>query len=82
MSSEADFNAAFDSSVAIDNNLTTRLNGSESGPAFISSTRNNDEDMNRMANIIEGSRTFYIGERDFIFDDSDGIFWRKAPLSS
>ena len=41
VSSEADFAAAFDSSVAIDNHLSnTRLNGSESGPAFFSKNGN------------------------------------------
>ena len=31
---------------------------------------------------MEGSRQFFIGEREFEFDENEGIFFRKAPIAS
>ena len=70
VSSEADFEAAFSQSVAID---IQEKGGYGRNNPLTQSQRSTGE--SRMGTVLEGSKQFMIGDREFEFEENDPIFF-------
>lgn len=77
VSSQNDFNDAFKTSVDIDQK---NQNMSGQDPNLLTQS-NRSSNSSRMGTIMEGSRQFKIGSREFTFDENDPIFLMTGPTT-
>ncbi len=77
VSDKADFDSAFEQSVAID--IREQGYGSKNQNKLDVTRRSSDNQ--RIGVIMEGSREFVIGTRAFDFDEREPIFFMQAPIS-
>lgn len=77
VSSQDEFEAAFENSVMVDITASQRSRGSKNAAKSCLLTQSHRESNDqRMDSIMEGSRQFFVGEQEFCFDENEGIFWR------
>ena len=77
VSSKDDFNDAFRTSVDID----IKENQKTGNEANLLTQSNKSSNSSRMGTIMEGSRQFKIGPREFTFDENEAIFFMTAPTT-